>query len=135
FAVLAGTGNRERWPVAPAGCSNKHSCKRLPWFRQCGWDLAPYTSELRGCPCRSIGFNGHNTTSTDYTVTLIVGCARNSASVPRLNVLRRSTVNGPTPARHLGEVPFLICNDIKYTPPAGCRAAPFISYLQLFYNS
>ena len=96
-------------------------------------DLAPHTGELRGCPCRSIGFNGHNPTSTDDTVTLIIGCASNSARVPRHNVLRRSTVNGPTPARHLGGSAFLVCHDIKCTPPpaAGRRHSFRIyNYLQ-----
>lgn len=76
-------------------------------------DLALYISELRGCPRRSIGCNGHNPTSTDDAVTLIVGCASNRARVSRLNVLRTVRLMVP-PQRGTWEAPFLIRNDIKY---------------------
>ena len=87
------------------------------------------TSQLSGC---GIGFSWQRTRLTDFAVTRIIGCARQRARFPRHNVLRRSTVNGSTPARRLGSA-LLICHDINYTrhPAAGqVHSFHIYNYLQ-----
>ena len=104
-------GNEERRPIAPTSCSNKHSCRHLEWFRQCGgiWLCNRVNFAIAHAGVR------HGRSST---VIWIIGCARNFPDAQKIahaqpHVLRRSTANGFTPARHLGSA--LMCIMISST--------------------